>query len=248
VSAASTPRIVQAGNRGPFTLGGTRTFLIGEKITAVIDPGPDVEEHARALFHALAGAMEVRIILTHGHADHAGSARILSEAFGAPVLGAPSMGFLPLKDQERVPTDEGDLISLTTPGHTRDHVAFYWPRAKALFAGDMVLGRGTTTWLGEYPGCVADYLASLQRVLDLAPDIVYPAHGPAIRSPRKTLETYRDHRLARLEQVQAVRKGNPGASVEEILQAVYGENLPARTSVAARRSIQVMLHHLGLDP
>ena len=248
MSAAPAPRIVQAGNRGPFTLGGTRSFLVGKKITAVIDPGPNVEEHARALFRALAGATEVRVLLTHGHGDHAGAAGILAEAFGAPILGAPSMGFLPLKDQERVPTDEGNLISLATPGHTRDHMAFYWPRGKALFAGDMILGRGPTTWLGEYPGCVADYLTSLDRVLELAPDIVYPAHGPAVRSPRKTLEAYRDHRLARLEQVEEVRKGDPGASVEEILQAVYGENLPPRISGAARRSILVMLHHLGLDP
>jgi glyoxylase-like metal-dependent hydrolase (beta-lactamase superfamily II) len=240
--------MVRAGNRGPFTLGGTRSFLVGKKIAAVIDPGPDVEEHARALFRALAGATEVRILLTHGHGDHAGAARTLAEALGAPVLGAPSMGFLPLEDQERVTTDEGDLISVATPGHTRDHMAFYWPRARALFAGDMILGRGSTTWLGEYPDCVADYLTSLEKALNLAPDIVYPAHGPAVRSPQRTLEAYRDHRLARLEQVEEVRKGNAGASVEEILQAVYGEDLSPRVAGAARRSIQVMLHHLGLDP
>jgi glyoxylase-like metal-dependent hydrolase (beta-lactamase superfamily II) len=242
------PRVVTAGNRGPFTLGGTRSFLVGKKITAVIDPGPDVEEHARALFRALAGATEVRILLTHGHGDHAGAARSLAEAVNAPVLGAPSLGFLPLKDQEEIPTDEGELICLATPGHTRDHMAFYWPRARALFAGDMILGRGSTTWLGEYPGCVADYLGSLKRALDLAPDILYPAHGPAVRSPGKTLEAYRDHRLGRLRQVEEVRKGDPGASVEEILQVVYGESLPPPIAGAARRSVQVMLHHLGLDP
>ncbi len=246
--AAPAPRVVQARNRGPFTLGGTRSFLVGEKIIAVIDPGPDVQEHARALLRALSGATEVRILLTHGHGDHAGAAKILAKALSAPILGAPSLGFLPLRDQERVPTDEGDLICLATPGHTQDHMAFYWPRAKALFAGDMILGRGSTTWLGEYPGCVADFLASLKRALDLALEIVYPAHGPAVRSPRRTLEAYRDHRLGRLRQVEEVRVGNPGASVDEILQAVYGENLPPRISGAARRSVQMMLHHLGLDP
>ena len=40
----------------------------------VIDPGPNEEEHVRALSHALAGATDVRILLTHGHGDHAGGA------------------------------------------------------------------------------------------------------------------------------------------------------------------------------
>jgi len=184
------PRVIKAGNRGPFTLDGTRSFLVGQKRIAVIDPGPDVAEHVRALSRALERAAEVRILLTHGHGDHAGGAGALAHALNASVFGPPSAGFLPLEDGEEIPTDEGDLVSLATPGHTTDHLAYFWPRTRALFAGDLVLGRVATTWLGEYPGCVADYLASLERVMDLTPDTLYPAHGPPVRTVRETLEEH----------------------------------------------------------
>lgn len=241
------PRVIKARNRGPFTLDGTRSFLVGRKRIAVIDPGPDVAEHVRALSRALDRAAEVRILLTHGHGDHAGGAGALADALNASVFGPPSAGFLPLEDGEGVPTDEGDLVSLATPGHTTDHLGYFWPRTGALFAGDLVLGRGATTWLGEYPGCVADYLASLERVMDLAPDTLYPAHGPPVRAVRETLEAYRTHRLERVLEVEAARRAAPDASVDEILEIVYGGDLSPRIFGAARKSIQVMLHHLGLD-
>jgi glyoxylase-like metal-dependent hydrolase (beta-lactamase superfamily II) len=247
LASLPVPRVIRAGNRGPFTLDGTRSYLVGRRNTAVIDPGPNVEEHARALSLALEGAWEIRILLTHAHGDHAGGAGRLADVLGAPVLGPPSAGFTPLRGGERVPTDEGDLFSLATPGHTRDHLAFFWPSGRALFAGDLILGRGATTWLGEYPGCVADYLDSLEKVRDLAPEVIYPAHGSPVRNPPETLEAYRRHRIERLHQVEEVRKANAGASVDEILLAIYGGDLPPRVSVAARQSIQVMLHHLKLD-
>ena len=72
------PRILKAGNRGPFTLDGSRSYLIGRQIAVVIDPGPDVEEHVRALVVVLEEAREVRILLTHHHGDHAGGAAKLA--------------------------------------------------------------------------------------------------------------------------------------------------------------------------
>jgi glyoxylase-like metal-dependent hydrolase (beta-lactamase superfamily II) len=239
------PRVVKAGNRGPFTLDGTRSFLIGRKRAVVIDPGPNEEEHVRALSHALAAATDVRILLTHGHGDHAGGAALLARALDAPVFGPPSAGFLPLIEGDAIPTDAGDLVALSTPGHTRDHLAFSWLRARALFAGDLILGRGATTWLGEYPGCVADYLAALDRVQALDPAIIYPAHGPPVRSPRKTLEVFRAHRLERLKRVEEIRAEAPEAPVEEVVRAVYGRDLPPRLVKAAQSSIEVMLHHLA---
>jgi glyoxylase-like metal-dependent hydrolase (beta-lactamase superfamily II) len=162
----------------------------------------------------------------------------------AHTRGAPSAGFSPLEDGERIPTDQGELVTVVTPGHTRDHLAFYWPRAKALFAGDLILGRGDTTWLGEYPGCVSDYLASLDRAQELDPEVIYPAHGPPIWNPREVLGSFRDHRLDRLKQVGRIRSENPDASIEELVSAVYGSKLSPRLVRAAASSIDVMLHHL----
>lgn len=223
---------------------GTRSFLIGEKRAVVIDPGPDVEEHVRALVSALEGASQVSILLTHHHGDHCGGAWGLSEALGATVYGPPSTGFRPLPEGEPIPTDVGDLIPLATPGHTRDHLAFFWPRAGALFVGDLLLGRGATTWLGEYPGCVADYLDSLKAIADLAPQALFPAHGPAIGDPPKAIQRFRQHRLDRLEELRVARASDPGASPEELARTVYGKELPSGVVKAAVSSIEVMLHHL----
>jgi len=247
LTAVVEPRVVKAGNRGPFTLDGTRSFLVGRKRAVVIDPGPNEEEHVRALSRALAGAVEVRILLTHGHGDHAGGAEPLARALGAPVLGPSSAGVLPLAEGDVIPTDEGDLVVLSTPGHTRDHLAFSWARAKALFVGDLVLGRGATTWLGEYPGCVADYLATLDRIEALDPAIIYPAHGPPLRAPRRTLDAFRTHRVERLRRVGEILRETPEIPVEEMVRAVYGEALPPRLVKAAHSSIEVMLFHLEVN-
>jgi glyoxylase-like metal-dependent hydrolase (beta-lactamase superfamily II) len=238
------PRVLKAGNRGPFTLDGTRSFLVGQKQAVVIDPGPDVEEHVRALSSALRGSAEVRILLTHGHSDHAGAATALAEALGAPIYGPPSTPFSPITAGDPIPTDEGDLTPISTPGHTSDHLAFFWSRANILFAGDLLLGRGSTTWLGEYPGCVADYLASLEKVEAMAPVVIYPAHGAPPKKPLETLRKFRNHRMDRLRQLRAVTLEHPGAGLDELVKVIYGGDVPSRLAKAAYSSIEVMLHHL----
>jgi glyoxylase-like metal-dependent hydrolase (beta-lactamase superfamily II) len=241
------PRILKAGNRGPFTLDGSRSYLIGRKLAVVIDPGPDVEEHVRALVVALEDAEEVRIVLTHHHGDHAGGARKLSEALAAPVLGPPSAGFQPLSEGDSLPTDEGDLEVLSVPGHTRDHIAFFWPQGRAMFVGDLLLGRGATTWLGEYPGCVGDYLASLDRISAWEPGVLFPGHGKAMREPLRALGRFRDHRLERLQRLRSAREESPDASLETLARVVYGRELPPRLVKASLSSIEVMVHHLDTE-
>jgi glyoxylase-like metal-dependent hydrolase (beta-lactamase superfamily II) len=68
-----------------------------------------------------------------------------------------------LRDGDAVDTDHGALVALHTPGHTRITSASTAGEG-ALFAGDLILGEGDTTWVAEYPGCVADYFDSLARL------------------------------------------------------------------------------------
>jgi len=218
----------------------------------VIDPGPDVETHIRALSLALGSAREIRILLTHGHGDHAGAAPGLAQHTGASLLAPPSyqppegtdLTVEVLTEGGRVPTDEGDLVVLSIPGHTRDHLAFHWVEAKALFVGDLVLGRGNTTWIGEYPGCVKDYLNSLDKVEALEVDVLFPSHGPPISSPANTLGRYRRHRLERLEEVRAARQDYPEADSVELAGMIYGSEIPSKLVKAAKASVDVALFHL----
>lgn len=250
------PRVVKAGNRGPFTLDGTRTFLIGKSQVAIIDPGPEVKDHLRALFSSLVGAEEVQILLTHGHTDHAGGASSLATKLGAQISASPlcrrpalaSGSVRALREGDRIPTDQGHLEVLEVPGHTRGHLAFHWVDAEALFVGDLLLGKGDTTWIGEYPGCVSDYLASLQKVRALSPRIIYPTHGPPLSNPLATLERFQGHREARITEVEEARRFHPEASAEDLARIIYGGELSEGLVDAARKSVEVTLIHLESLP
>ena len=84
-----------------------------------------------------------------------------------------------------------------TPGETPDHLTVWVPQLRAAFIGDnyyesfpnLYTLRGTRT---RWP---LEYVRSLNRVLELNPEIVLPSHGPAIKGAaevRRRLTRYRD--------------------------------------------------------
>ena len=247
-------RSILADNPGPFTLEGTRTFILGRRNVAVLDPGPDLQPHLQALAAAVVDAEEVTVVLTHGHGDHAGGVDGLRELLAAagrrdvPVRGAGHPAATPLGEGEAVETDAGILVTMATPGHTRDHLAFHWPEGDALFAGDIVLGAGETTWVGEYPGCVADYLATLDRLERLSVGTVHPTHGPDIHDVPGVWRRFRAHREERIRQVRALVGGGRGWREDEILEAVYGDAVPAGLAGAALASLRALMEYVGKHP
>jgi glyoxylase-like metal-dependent hydrolase (beta-lactamase superfamily II) len=212
----------------------------------VIDPGPDVEDHVRALALAVRDASERTIVLTHGHRDHAGATRSLADAIGAEVWGPHGVEHVEhvLSDGDVVDTDDGQLVAVHTPGHTADHLCFYWPQRNALFAGDMLLGRGDTTWVAEYPGCVADYFDSIDRLRELDISVAYPAHGPPLEDVTKALDRFARHRRIRVRQVEQALIGHEDATVEDLFNVVYGGALPPGMDEAARRSLAALMEYV----
>lgn len=256
--------MVRAENAGPFTLDGTRTFIVGRDRVVIVDPGPDVPRHLERVAKEVRGAESGWILLTHGHPDHAAGTRTLARMTGFPV-GAPLGGVdRHLEGGDEVPADGGALIAVATPGHARHHLAFHCPRDGGdtggdLFVGDLLLGVGRTTWVGEYPGCVADYLASLDRVERLAPDRILPAHGPVIERPLEVVSAFRDHRRARIEAVVGAladlgHRATLGKDeevwplVETLVKRVYRDRLEGRPLVGARWSVRAILEYLGVAP
>jgi hydroxyacylglutathione hydrolase len=210
----------------------------------VVDPGPDDDEHVRAVSSLLTEAEQVVIVVTHGHRDHAGAAARLASLAGAQIVGAGPVDRA-LGDSEAVPTDAGNLVALHTPGHAREHLCFHWTERSALFAGDLILGEGDTTWVAGYPGCVADYLASLERLRGLGLKRIYPAHGAPIDDVDARLTRFESHRRTRIAQVQAVLKTTPMATRKQILESVYGSTVPAGLEAAAMESLGAVLDYLG---
>ncbi len=212
-SGTTRARCVLAPNPGPMTLDGTNTWLVaepGSTSAVVIDPGPDHAGHLTRV-QAVAGQADQRIaliVLTHGHPDHCAGARTLAGMTGAPVLAvdpAHRSGGTGLP-AGTVITDGGcELEVLVTPGHTSDSVSLYLRADAAVLTGDTVLGRGTAVIARE--GSLADYLASLDRLRELASRAglrtLLPGHGPLLADPSATLDFYLKHRSERLAEVRA---------------------------------------------
>ena len=234
-------RALLAPNPSPMTLDGTRTFLVGHRRPVVIDPGPNDPGHLRAILAALDGATPVALLLTHHHPDHAGAAEALAQATGVAARVAA--------DGERVETDAGSIEAVATPGHSPDHTAYLWvggdaPAGGALFVGDLFMGVGDTTLVAPPEGKLADYLRSLARVEALAPGVLHPAHGPPITDAAEAVARYREHRLARIEQVNEALEREPGASPERLVETVYGMELHPELRDAAAGSVRAILEYL----
>src|SRR5271165_3577472 len=74
---------VLADNPGPFTFKGTGVYIVGDTDVAVIDPGPVIPAHVKALKRALDGKRVSHILVTHTHSDHSPAAAPLKEWSGA---------------------------------------------------------------------------------------------------------------------------------------------------------------------
>jgi len=208
----------------------------------VIDPGPDDGAHvARVLGHAAAAGQRVALILlTHAHSDHRGAADALAHATGAPVRGwtGPEA---PLQDGERIALDGGRLQVLHTPGHARDHVAFYWEGEGVLFSGDLILGEGTVN-ITPPGGSMTDYLRSLERVARLRLAMIAPGHGPLVRTPHQRIMDYLVHRRRREQQVLELLAGGPH-TVQALAASIYGD-LDPRLRRAAEGTVAAHLEKL----
>lgn len=219
--------VVLAPNASPLTLEGTNTYLLGAPGSGeliVVDPGPDLLDHRRAVDDAvLARAATVAaVVLTHHHADHAEGAA-WAEDWGAPLLSfTPSLvdgaQAAPLRDGEVLARADVTVEAVHTPGHSSDHLCLRVAETGVILTGDHVLGRGTS--LVAHPdGDMADYLSSLRRLAELDAPALYPGHGPMVEDPAGTIETYLAHRRERERQVlDALEAGDrtPAAMVTTI--------------------------------
>src|SRR5579859_3488545 len=227
---------VVAPNPGPMTLTGTNSYLVGDGAghLAVVDPGPDdPASHLAAILDAAQPLGTITTVLvTHRHGDHLPAAFPLCERTGAELGGHADLPGVqhPLGDDE---VCFGPLRALATPGHTRESMCFWSPFERVLFTGDLVAGTGTVV-VDDQPGALAQYLASLERVLGLRPRTIYPGHGPLVEDAAGKLREYLDHRRQRVEQVvQALADGGP-STVAELVAAIYTDVAPDLVAAAGR--------------
>ncbi len=171
------------------------------KLAAVVDPGGDIERIQQQLEQN--GLTIEKILLTHGHIDHVGGAKVLSQVTGVPIVGphkddqfwldsltdqSKHFGFLPveafssdqyLQQGDTVTVGEQTLQVLHCPGHTPGHVVFFSAQDKLAWVGD-VLFKGSVGRTDFPQSNHQDLINSITKVLwPLGRDVTFvPGHGP----------------------------------------------------------------------
>jgi hydroxyacylglutathione hydrolase len=183
----------------PFQQNCSVVWCTRTKAAAAVDPGGDLDRVQDAVRQQ--GITVTKVLLTHGHLDHAGGAALLARTLGVPIEGPhPDDTFL----LERLGEDcrkygfpgepcapsrwlaDGDTVNVGDvvlgvrhcPGHTPGHVVLFHEAAKIAFVGD-VLFKGSVG-RSDFPrGNHADLVRSItERLWPLGDDMRFvPGHG-----------------------------------------------------------------------
>lgn len=185
----------------PFQQNATVLWCPETRHAAIVDPGGDLPQILAAIESR--ALVPEKILITHGHIDHAGGAAELAGRLGVPIegpqiddkfwidgmpgqsrmFGFPEVrAFTPdrwLAHGDRVMVGRLELEVIHCPGHTPGHVCFYYAPSRLALVGD-VLFQGSIGRTDFPKGDYATLIASIkERLLPLGDDVGFiPGHGP----------------------------------------------------------------------
>ena len=237
---------VEVPTRAPG--GRTAAYILGDDEAVLVDPAASderIDDELDRIDH---------IAVTHHHPDHVGRVAEYADATDATVWGrygrtdafTNATGIevdRTFRDGTTVPVDDSVVTVRDTPGHAVEHVAFEFD--DGLVVGDLAVAEGSVV-VGPPEGDMRAYLTSLRRLRAMAPDRLFPAHGPVIDDPRATCERLIRHRLDREQHVLAAVE-NGDRSVADILDSAYEKDLEGVRDLAGKtvRAHLDKLHHEG---
>lgn len=244
---------VTAPNASPYTFTGTNSFLIGTEALFVLDPGPDDKTHLKALLAAISGRPLEAILLTHTHKDHSRLARKLSRATGGtpiwfggkhrtsralrrfevnPLIASCDWSLKPdrtLVDGDEISVGDIKLEVVATPGHCANHLCFGVKGSPLLFSGDHVMGWNSTL-VAVPDGSMADYFASMHKIINAGYKTFLPAHGGPITDGPAFARALLMHREFRNQQILGVLEAGR-KTVGQIVARLY-----PKANVAIKRA------------
>jgi len=261
VELAPGLRRILAPNPSPMTYRGTNTYLVGTTDLAVIDPGPDLDQHLEAILAAIEPGQKItHIVVTHTHIDHSPLAGALRARSGAPVLafGGPDAGrsrvmqdlaaqglagggegidtgFTPdqtVSDGEIISGSDWQLDVIHTPGHLGNHIALGW--RDMCFTADHVMGWASSL-VSPPDGDLTDFMASCRRLADRDWSVFHPGHGAPVTDPAGRLDWLIRHRLSRETAILENLKSGPGTA-RDLAERIYTDT-PAALLPAAERNV-----------
>ncbi|KRB50009.1 MBL fold metallo-hydrolase [Rhizobium sp. Root708] len=242
VTVAPHVQRVTVNNPSPFTFHGTNSYIVGDRSVAVIDPGPEDDAHLAALMTALGGRKVTHIVVSHTHRDHSPLSRRLQEKTGGlivaegphrasrplhageinPFAESADMAFVPDKavaDGEAIQGDGWRLTAVHTPGHTANHCAFALDGTGILFCADHVMAWATSI-VAPPDGSMADYMASLDKLIARRDRLLLPGHGGPVRKPVSFMRALKTHRRMRERAVLGrIRAGE--STIPAMVKVIY---------------------------
>jgi glyoxylase-like metal-dependent hydrolase (beta-lactamase superfamily II) len=216
------------------------------------------------LLAAIGGRPVSHIFLTHTHIDHSPLAARLKQATGAltaaegphrparplrigevnPLDASGDTAFEPdivLQDGEVVAGDGWALRAVTTPGHAANHLVFALEGTDTLFSGDHVMGWSTSI-VAPPDGAMADYMASLDKLLTRDDSLFLPGHGGPVENPGSFVRALKTHRRMRESAIlERIKAGD--RRIADIVRAIYRDTDP-RLHGAAGLSVLAHLEDL----
>ncbi|RJT40076.1 MBL fold metallo-hydrolase [Mesorhizobium waimense] len=264
VTVAPDVQRITARNPSPFTFHGTNSYLVGRDTLAVIDPGPDEDAHLETLLEAIGQRPVSHIFVSHTHRDHSPLAARLKARTDAIVLAegphrparplrigevnpldaSADMAFAPdvaLQDDTLVHGDGWAIRTVLTPGHAANHAAFALEGSGVLFSADHVMAWATSI-VAPPDGAMADYMASLDRLIERGDRLLLPGHGGPVTAPLSFMRGLKTHRKMRERAIlERIRGGD--RTIKEMVAAIYRETDP-RLHGAAGLSVLAHLEDL----
>ena len=185
-------------------------YIVGD---TVIDTGTGFNfTRLRDIFRAMKREMKDvnHVINTHGHFDHIGgngyflNAKVTIHEADANILDKgdtelSNADFFEgnlrarkpdriLKEGDKLEPDKLNLEVIHTPGHSAGSICLYDRKKKILFSGDTLFsdGVGRTDIPGGDPEALEQ---SLQKLLKLDVEKIFPGHGPVVlTNAKKTMQ------------------------------------------------------------
>jgi len=122
-----------------------------------------------------------------------------------------------VNDGQEIDCGNTKLVVLHTPGHSQGHCSFYFPEEDLAFLGDICLTK-VGPWYGEGQTDLTEFIASIDRIIDLKPGRVTTCHvNRVIDNPLPVLAEYRDRILKREERILRRIKARPG-TIDELAE------------------------------
>ena len=250
-SLSARVRRIVAPNHGPMTGPGTNTYVVGETDLVLVDPGPAEPTHVEAILDCVGDQLKF-IACTHTHPDHSPAAACLAEVTGAKMIGRVTaddqhqdLTFRPaaqIEDDDCISGEGWTLRAIRTPGHVDNHVCFLLEEEGMVFAGDHIMN-GSTVVIVPPGGNMADYIASLRRLLDYDVKVVAPGHGELIPDCRGEVEKLVRHRLMREAKVASALDSVP-QSLDGLVVRVYDDVDPVMHEWA---KLSLLAHLIKLE-